>query len=1105
MWVKPEEILLTSTLWATEKSSIYFVLQRRRGHGKGNRSLSGFFVGTIDSIFDTKPPPYRILHQTPSSDVYYMIACSLTQNEIQKDWDWLHENLDGLSNFEKEEDVTNYVLCKVESMLATSQQLPDCEDEDSKSHREQTRKFRQLFHVPPDDKLVSHYSCSHWKGKIPYQGWLYLSVQHMCFYAYILGKERKIIVRWSDVTNLQRSKNIVFPESILVETRDKEYYFSTFLHLGETFKLMEQLVNLTMKQLIEEKTGFSEDRDLLRKLSKNVSKKQSFLKRDLDARASSEAYRLKFRLPAAEKLDGSTEGSLWTPYNKTNVWGRIYVSYNYVCFESRVKNLVSVVIPLRDIAQIEGQNNSSNSSSVNQSVVITTETGVRPTFLFSQIHDREFFMTKISTFLEEIKKAKCDQNKIAHEEEENNEWEPEPPMRTKFKTEVPKEVQAQEEVKAKQWELHFDEYGRGVSMYKTTEIVRLVLQGIPDSMRRELWLIFSGAWNVKLSHPTEYKAMVNKGLGKTCTANDEIERDLHRSLPEHPAFQTKVGIDALRRVLTAYAARNPQIGYCQAMNIVTSVLLIYCSEEESFWLLVCLCEHLLPDYYNTKVVGALVDQEVLDDLVADHLPHLHLALKQLGMIKMISLSWFLTIFLSVMPYSSAVNIMDCFFYDGAKAIFQVALTVLEANQDKLLNCSDDGEAMQVLTTYLSGVYNEQNNKHPIVKDGETINKSISVQTLLYEAYSKYGSITAEGIEGLRTKHRLKVVQNLEDSLGRNIVKSIQPLGFFTHDELLDLVSFIREELVSRRKPDEKYDPSLPPYEAYRIDFDLFKLLFGGICPWGKGPNAEDIAARLFRLMDCNSDGILNVKEVVTSLGLTCVADITIRLRLFFILHLPPILPTSELKSTPSSADGAEIASEAVEFFEEGSFSLGSSSTDSTPILERGNSQSGEELSWEIRSMSSLRSMITSELNKSSNRSLPNMKQPHFIAMWKTLYDIMQHKLGDEELYHSLATVGTLLFRLGDVGKTFYVARDESNESLVAAGEQWLEKNAMIPDHNGNPGQEAEWSIAIEQFLATTLTGQPIVDFFSTKIDLKASLQNLRKSRFLFVQNTGEIL
>lgn len=208
-------------------------------------------------------------------------------------------------------------------------------------------------------------------------------------------------------------------------------------------------------------------------------------------------------------------------------------------------------------------------------------------------------------------------------------------------------------------------------MFRTTDTANLVIDGIPDILRQHIWMIFSGAIHEKEMNPGLYEDLVEKSLTKQSTIHDEIERDLHRSLPEHPAFQHTDGIDALRRVLQAYALRNPQIGYCQAMNIVSSVFLIFCDEEDAFWMLVSLCESLLPDYYNDKVVGAQIDQGVLNELISTHLPDLHARLDELGMIKMISLSWFLTIFLSVMPYESALHIVDCFFYDGAKVIFMV--------------------------------------------------------------------------------------------------------------------------------------------------------------------------------------------------------------------------------------------------------------------------------------------------------------------------------------------------------------------------------------------------------------------------------------------------
>ena len=96
------------------------------------------------------------------------------------------------------------------------------------------------------------------------------------------------------------------------------------------------------------------------------------------------------------------------------------------------------------------------------------------------------------------------------------------------------------------------------------------------------------------------------------------------------------------------------------------------------------------------LVGALVDQAVFEDLIREHLTQLTEHMTDLTFLSSVSLSWFLTLFISVLPIESAVNVVDCFFFDGIKAILQLGLATLDYNMDALLCCHDDTEAVTIL-------------------------------------------------------------------------------------------------------------------------------------------------------------------------------------------------------------------------------------------------------------------------------------------------------------------------------------------------------------------------------------------------------------------------
>ncbi|KAF0749384.1 Uncharacterized protein FWK35_00021583 [Aphis craccivora] len=1044
MWVNPKEVLIANTFWLNEKLSVYFLLQHRVGHGQGNK-LSSLLVGTFDSLFETKPSPYRILHQTPKSEVYYEIACALTESDILKDWEWLENNLD-LKIFENEDDVTDFVCCKIKSLVATNaSETPD--EENSESFKDASIKFHRLFNMSRDTTLVCYYSCSHLKNKIPRQGWLYLSVEYLCFYSYLLGIEDKIIVRWTDVINLDKNTGML-TGTIKVITRDKrKYTFCMFLHLSETFELMKQLVNLAMKGIIND-VWFNKDHNLLLKVNKYVSKKQSFVKRDLDARAMSESYRLLFRLPLNEKLDGMTNASLINIYNKKPVFGQVYLSQNFLCFNSsKTKDSLNVVIPLCDVSQVEKLERNNENMSFDNAIIITLKqtsaNDKHSFFIFSQILERDFFLKNISDFLGSLETRSSSKFQGIDSISDNKIKQP---LRFTFGTKDQDNsiIKIKQRTKEVQWEEYFKNHGDSISMYRTKELVKLVLDGIPESLRSNLWLKFSGAYHDMVANPGLYNELVNIASTTKSISHDEIERDLHRSLPEHPAFQSEIGINALRRVLTAYATKNPQIGYCQAMNIIASVLLIYCTEEEAFWLLACICENMLPDYYNNKVVGALVDQGVMDNLIANNLPFIYDILSRLGLIQMISLSWFLTIFLSVMNYQSAIHIVDWFFFDGAKVIFQVALSILEMNQKRLARCRDDGEAMQTLCNYLSGIYNEEFEQSDLYKDGDKIDRSVSVQELINNGYTKFKSVNSKMIENLRVMNRLKVVQSLEDGNEKNIVRSLVSDNYFSPDELMDLLKFVREEVVSVHKRTHvqplKAETPMEPYESYRIDFHLFETMFTAISPLAKNSSTNNLSVRLFKLMDMNDDGFLNFRELTNALGLTSTVDVTIRLKILYLLHLSPLLSNDLLSSTDPniSESGAEYASDAAEYF-------------NTNILKSN-----------LNDLQTLRSITNW---KNSTVCLPIMSENRFVELCKTMYDLIGNSTIDQEMHNNISKISAILLELGNLNK------EESNKS-----------------ENRN---DSEWFINAEQFVATALTVQKLVEFIGARGNVSQALQELR--------------
>ena len=215
-------------------------------------------------------------------------------------------------------------------------------------------------------------------------------------------------------------------------------------------------------------------------------------------------------------------------------------------------------------------------------------------------------------------------------------------------------------------------------------VKRYIRKGIPSSLRGRVWLHYTGTEAVMKKHPERYMKLLNVSSDHKYLATRElIERDLHRTFPEniqfkgqgdsrHAQSQDKM-VEAslvpmlrkLRRVLTAFAIRNPSIGYCQSFNFIAGIFLLFMSEEEAFWMLCTVVERIMPEgMYSVTMEGATMDQEVLMGLIQDRMPKVWNVLagaEEVPPLSLVTSHWFLTLYTDVMPVESALRVWDCMF------------------------------------------------------------------------------------------------------------------------------------------------------------------------------------------------------------------------------------------------------------------------------------------------------------------------------------------------------------------------------------------------------------------------------------------------------------
>ncbi|KAI4166286.1 MAG: hypothetical protein LQ342_000176 [Letrouitia transgressa] len=265
---------------------------------------------------------------------------------------------------------------------------------------------------------------------------------------------------------------------------------------------------------------------------------------------------------------------------------------------------------------------------------------------------------------------------------------------------------------------------------------RYIRKGIPAAWRGAAWFYYAGGPALREENPTVYSSLVSRAETSGLDPNDQesIERDLHRTFPDNIHFKPDAPptqqpadeaplLTSLRRVLQAFAIHHPEIGYCQSLNFLTGLLLLFLPEEQAFWMLHIITTTILPGTHELSLEGANVDLWVLMMALRESVPTIwakvgiattssdpaaaegpaHTPTAKLPPISLCTTSWFMSLFIGTLPVESVLRVWDVLFYEGSKVLFWVALAVFRLGEPCIRQIGDPIELFQVVQALPRGL------------------------------------------------------------------------------------------------------------------------------------------------------------------------------------------------------------------------------------------------------------------------------------------------------------------------------------------------------------------------------------------------------------------